>query len=92
MTNLCSLGISLRKKLGKERISNVNCVFSANKIVTYTKSKNWEMKWLPVQMSCLVIYSHKSTVNNESNINHISSLVHLTFKVLFVHIFLIYHM
>jgi len=67
------------------------CIFR-KKIVTYTKSKNWEKKWLPVQMSCLVIYSHKSTVNNESNINHVSSLVHLTFKgIVFAH-FQIYHM
>lgn len=85
MTNCLGI-ISLRKKLGKECISNVKCVFSANKIVTYTKSKNWEKKWLPIQMSCLVNYSHKSTVNNESNIKHVSSLVHLTFKgIIFAH-------
>jgi hypothetical protein len=32
MTNLCCLGISLRKKLGKEFISNVKCVFSVKKL------------------------------------------------------------
>jgi hypothetical protein len=32
MTNLCCFGISLRKKLGKECISNVKCVFSGKKL------------------------------------------------------------